>query len=138
MKILVKNKYKKEITTEVINKILTGLRLSTNYTLEYVNGNGRDIIIKHNNKNIFVIVSRVKADSRNAFLAQYVPTVLSEYIKDPAKEKEIYIFLLDTSDKAKTPFIIDTYRICKTLGISIINERDLRISKIQPYNTFQD
>ena len=138
MKITIKNRYKNEITPEVIEQILVGLGLPTEYSLEYINGDGRNVIINHENRNIFVIVSRENADARNAFLAQYVPTVLSQFIAFPAIQKEIFVFLLDTSERAKTAFIIDTYRICKTLGIDIINEKDLRMSKIQPYNTFQD
>lgn len=138
MKIEIKNRYKEEITSDIIDKILIKLGLPINYSIEYINGDGRNIIIKNGEKNIFVIVSRENADARNAFLAQYIPTVLSQYITYPSKNKEIYVFLLDTTEKAKTNFILDTYRICKTLGIDIINENELNISKIQPYTTFQD
>ncbi len=138
MKIIIKKRYKYEITNKVINKILLDLGLPTNYTLDYVNGDGRNIIIEYEKRTIFVIVTRENADSRNAFLAQYVPTVLAQYISHPSLNKEIFVYLLDTSDRAKTPFIIDTYRICKTLGINIINENELKISKIQPYNSFID
>lgn len=138
MKVIIKNRYKDEITSNVVDKILTKLGLPIDYSIEYVHGDGRNIIITHGEKNIFVIVSRESADSRNAFLAQYVPTVLSQYIAYPSINKKIYVFLLDTTERAKANFILDTYRICKTLGIDIINESDLNISRIQPYTTFQD
>ena len=140
MKIYIKKRYKIELNKEIISKILSFLNIANkDYEIEYTSGNGRCIIIETDNMKYYVIVSRQIADSRNAFLAQYIPTVLSEYIDDiTTKEKSIYIFLLDTSENAKTNFIIDTYRVAKTLGIDIINEKDLNISPIQPYNTFID
>lgn len=138
MRVIVKERYKNEITRKVIKKVLRNLGLPIVHTISYVKGDGRNIIIEFEGKSIFVIISRESADARNAFLAQYVPTVLAQYIEYPKIDKEIYVFLLDTSEHAKTPFIIDTYRTCKTLGIKIINERALKLPTIQPYNSFQD
>ena len=139
MKVYVKSRYKEEITENVINKILNVLNLKNDYDTEFVAGDGRNIVIETNDKDIFVIVSRENADARNAFLAQYIPTVLKQYISyNSAKQKEIFIYLLDTTEKAKTPFILDTYRVSKTLGIDILNESELRISPILPYMTFKD
>lgn len=138
MKVVIKNRYKREITPNIINNILAKLKLPTDYNIEYTNTSGRNIIIEHDNKTIFVIISRECADARNAFLAQYIPTVLSQYISFTAINKEIYVYLLDTSKNAKTKFIIDTYKICKTLGINIINESELNIPQITPYSSFQE
>ena len=138
MRVYVKNRYKDELNLTVVRNILNFLHLPLIQNVEYIDGNGRCVIIENNNEKIYVIVSRKSADARNAFLAQYIPTVLSEFIDDNCTSKKIYIFLLDTSQKAKTNFIIDTYRVAKTLGIDIINEKDLKISPIMPYVTFKD
>ena len=138
MRVYVKNRYKDELNLTVVRNILNFLHLPLIQNVEYIDGNGRCVIIENNNEKIYVIVSRKSADARNAFLAQYIPTVLSEFIDDNCTSKKIYIFLLDTSEKAKTNFIIDTYRVAKTLGIDIINEKDLKISPIMPYVTFKD
>lgn len=139
MKIIVKERYKKELNIEVIKKVLTSLNLNETFEVEYIKGDGRNLVIETDSHKYYVIVSRETADARNAFLAQYISTVLGQYIEDlTTKQKNLNIFLLDTSDKAKTDFIIDTYRIAKTLGISILNENDLKLSPIQPYNSFKD
>lgn len=138
MKIYVKNRYKEELTLMVVNNILNILHLPITKNIEYIKGNGRCVIVENGNEKIYVIVSRETADARNAFLAQYIPTVLSEYIDDKWMKKRIYIYLLDTSEKAKTNFIIDTYRVAKTLGIDILNEKDLNIAPVMPYVTFKD
>ncbi|MCM1043654.1 MAG: HNH endonuclease [Corallococcus sp.] len=138
MKIFIKERFKAEITSDVAGEILQRLHLTEPYDITYVKGNGRCLIAETDDVKVYVIVSRAQADGRNAFLAQYIPTVLSEYIADTAKNKKLCIFLLDTSDKAKSPFIIDTYRTAKTLGIDILNESSLGLPAIQPYNTFAD
>lgn len=138
MKVFVKNRYKDELTLTVVKNILNALHLPLVENIEYTNGNGRCVIVENKNEKIYVIVSRETADARNAFLAQYIPTVLSEFIDDNYINKRIYIYLLDTSEKAKTNFIIDTYRVAKTLGIDILNENDLKMSPIMPYMTFKD
>jgi len=138
MKIIIKKRYKYEITNEIIENIIKSLNFDEPFSIEYQSGDGRCIIIEKNNKKIYIILSRKIADARNAYLAQYIPTVLEQYIEDQSVNKEIYIYLLDTSDKAKTPFIIDTYRIAKTLDINILNENELFISPIVPYNSFFD
>ena len=139
MDVYVKNRYREELNLTVIENILLQLNLNLDYTIHYACGNGRSVIIENENKKYYVIVSSKTADSRNAFLAQYIPTVLNEFIEDSTKkDKIILIYLLDTSSSAKTSFIIDTYRVAKTLGINIVNEKELKMPPIQSYNTFKD
>lgn len=139
MKIIVKEKYKEELNIDVIKRVLSSLKLNETFEIQYIRGYGRNLIIETDLYKYYVIVSRETADARNAFLAQYISTVLSQYIEDlTTKNKKLSIFLLDTSDKAKTDFIIDTYRVAKTLGINILNENELGLSSIQPYNSFKN
>lgn len=91
MKVIVKNRHKSELTLQIINNVLRALQLPSVDIIEYVKGNGRCVIIDNNNEKIFVIVSRKTADARNAFLAQYISTVLSEFIEDKCTNKRIYI-----------------------------------------------
>lgn len=139
MKVFVKERYKEELNVRIIRQVLSSLNLNESFEIQYIRGNGRNLIIETDTYKHYVIVSRETADSRNAFLAQYISTVLSQYVEDlTTKQKIISIYLLDTSDRAKTDFIIDTYRIAKTLGINILNESELDLSIIQPYNSFRD
>ncbi len=139
MKIIVKERYKEELNIDVINKVLAYLNLNESFEIQYMRGDGRNLVIETDSHKYYIIVSRETADARNAFLAQYISTVLSQYVEDlTTKQKKLSIFLLDTSDRAKTDFIIDTYRVAKTLGINILNESELGLSSIQPYNSFKD
>lgn len=139
MKVFVKERYKEELNARIIKQVLSSLNLNESFEIQYIRGDGRNLIIETDTYKHYVIVSRETADSRNAFLAQYISTVLSQYVEDlTTKQKKISIYLLDTSDRAKTDFIIDTYRVAKTLGINILNESELGLSTIQPYNSFRD
>ena len=139
MKVFVKERYKAELNVKIIEQVLSSLNLNETFEIQYILGDGRNLIIETDTYKHYVIVSRETVDSRNAFLAQYISTVLSQYVEDlTTKQKMISIFLLDTSDRAKTDFIIDTYRIAKTLGINILNESELGLPTIQPYNSFRD
>lgn len=138
MKVFFKKRYSKELSRDVADGVLRALGLPCEYEEEYIGGDGRNLIIETDGRCIFVIVSRKSADSRNAFLAQYVPTVLEQYVSYPTtKQKSIYIYLLDASESAKTPFITDTYRVCKTLGIEILNEAELGM-RVEPYGNFAE
>lgn len=139
MKVFVKERYKSELNIGIIKQVLSFLKLNGSFEIQYIRGDGRNLVIETDECKHYIIVSRETADSRNAFLAQYIPTVLGQYVEDlTTKQKIISIFLLDTSDKAKTDFIIDTYRVAKTLGINILNESELGLPTIQPYNSFRD
>lgn len=138
MRVCVKNRYKEEITREVIGRVLARLGLDGDYELEVERGDGRRLVIDCDGRRTYVILSGCVADARNAFLAQYVPTVLGEFVQDRCLEKSVSVFLLDTSRRAKTPFIIDTYRALKTLGLEIINEDELGIGGIAPYESFAE
>ncbi len=139
MKVYVKKRYKDEINETVVDGVLKELNISVPYETEYIAGNGRNIVVETENKVIFAVISRKETDSRNAFLSQYVPTVLGQYIEyKTRKQKEICIYLLNTGDGAKTDFILDTYKTAVTMGIRILNERFLNIPKIKPYSSFTE
>lgn len=140
MTVKIKKRYAHELADDVVCDILRLLGLPEYFQRQTVVGNGRDVIIETEGEVVFVIVSRADAsDGRNAFLAQYIPTVLSECITyNTQKRKLLFIYLLDTSDAAKVPFIADTYRIAKTLGIEILNERQLNMPEIKPYSSFRE
>jgi len=123
MIIQVPQRISNDVDSFVLDDILECLGITnTEYSVETTARNGRNIVIKNGNKNLYVIISGKSADGRNSFLAQSISTVLKMYIADE-EEKEIYAFLLDTSSHAKTDYIVDTYRMIKTIGIEILNER---------------
>ena len=138
MKVVVKERYRNELNLDVCRRIANKLHILENITIEYVKGNGRYVLIEHNGKKYYVIVSRQEAaQARDAFVNQYIPTVLSDYIKDSFENKELLIFLLDVSVKAKTNYILDGFRMAKTININILNEDELNVN-IQPYISFED
>lgn len=136
MKIFIKEKYKADFTRDVIECILKSMSKHAEYSVCYEEGYGHHLVVEENEKRTYVILSREVADGRNAFLAQYIPTVLYQYIKDKSKKKNICVYLQDVSSKAKTSFNIDTYRSIKTLGLKIANEKELNVGGISPYGSF--
>lgn len=139
-------RYQSELNNDDINRILTYLNLTNEYEIRHVSRNGRAIIIESDIKKHYVIFSRRSAggdesnsSGRNSFLAQYIPTVLNLYVNDEAtQEKNISVYLLDTGRFAKVSYIIDTYRMAKTLGFSILNEQDLNLGEIRPYSSVRE
>ncbi len=133
-------RYERQITRTQINDILNHLNLNGNYSVVTRRGNGRRITIETDQRKIYVIFSARNAqDARNAFLNQYITTVLYEYTFDQTNlEKQIFIYLLDTSRYAATNYMIDTYKMLITMGIEILNVDDLNIGVIDGYETVNE
>lgn len=93
MTVKIKKRYAHELTDDVVCDMLRLLGLPEYFQRQTVVGNGRDVIIETDEEVVFVIVSRADAsDGRNAFLAQYIPTVLSECITyNTQKRKLLFI-----------------------------------------------
>lgn len=138
MRVYVKSRYAEEMTREVIGRVLARLGLDAQYELTVERGDGRRLLIDCDGRRVYVIMSGGAADARNAFLAQYVPTVLGEYVQDRSPNKRVCVYLMDTSQGALAPFIIDTYRAVKTLGIEIINGAELGAGEITAYASFAE
>ncbi len=137
MTITIPQRYANDISVVHINEIIRLLKLPSIYSVKYEKRYGRYILIEHNNKRDYVIFTPNAVGGRNAFLAQYIPTALTAFVSDKMPNKNIYIYLLNTSSYAKTKFQVDIYRMVKTLGFTILNEKDLGI-KILPYSSFQE
>lgn len=142
MKIEVPNRIAAFINKNVLKDILLTLGIiEDDFLVSFPNRNGRFIIISYNNRRIYIVISSASArDGRNSFLNQYIATALNSYVNDSTTQnKEIYIYLLDTSSYAKTSYITDTYRMLKTLEISILNESSLGYSSpLKPYNSVRE
>ena len=141
MNIYIPNTYRDQLTNNQILDILRRLNINeTNYNVILERRFGRNIKIEHNNRLIYVIFSRQSAeDGRNTFLTQYLATVLSFYVNDETEyNKEIYVYLLDTSRRALASYIVDTYRMLKNLSISILNEDQLDFPTIERYQTLRE
>jgi hypothetical protein len=140
MNIFIPERYQNELTNSNISEILKGLKLSDEkYKVILKNRNGRNIIVEHENRKIYVIFSRKNAaEARNAFINQYISTVLQAFVSDKSHNKELYVYLMDVTRYAETAYMIDTYRMLKNMGIEIINERNLRCSPIKPYMSVRE
>jgi len=140
MKISIPERYSTELTNIQIKEILTTLAIPCeHYVISLVSRNGRNLIIESNDRKIYVIFSRKDAsEGRNTFLNQYIATVLKAFIDDTSANKEIYVYLMDTSRYAETPYMIDTYRMLKNIGILIINEHNLSAHPIQSYSSVME
>ncbi len=137
MRVTIKERYANELTYEVCRCIAERLNLPLDFEIQYKKGNGRYVLLEHDGFKYYVIVSRLSADARDAFLNQYVTTVLGEYVDDKSFVKKLYVYVLDKSQKAKAKYIVDGYRMLKTMGINILNIDELRM-EINPYVTFED
>lgn len=139
MNIQVPERYQRELTRDNFREILQSLGIfDETYIVSLTTRNGRNIIIEKDDRKIYVIFSSKETDSRNAFLNQYIATVLKSYVLDESRRKEIYVYLLVTSRFASTPYMVDTYKMLKTLGISILNGSNLNIGTIEPYASVRD
>lgn len=141
MKIYVPNRYAKDLSSSDYSKIMELVGIDNSYyELIIEKRNGRSIIIEHLEcRNYIIFSAKTAKDGRNTFLNQYISTVLSIYGSDEStKLKNISVYLMDTSSSAKTPYMLDTYRILKTLDIGIINEHELNIKPIKKYQSVRE
>lgn len=128
-----------DISNSDIQSVLRRLNINDDYTVDTVVRYGRNLIIHYQNSKTYVLLSGNEASGRNSFLNQYTATVLYKFVKDDSEEKKLHAFLLDTSSKAKTAYMIDTYRMLKTIGIDILNEDELNLPEhISPYRTIDE
>ncbi len=137
MTIHIPKRYLGDITKSQIQQITSLLKLPTTYTTSVVKRNGRYILIENLGEKYYIIVTPHEVGGRNSYLAQFVPTVLTDFTQDRSVNKKLYVFLSNTSHLAKTAFHLDVYRMVKTLGFTMLNESQLGI-KILPYSSFQE
>ena len=121
--IKIPQRYKDELKRDEILEILNYLNIDEDYKVELVSKNGRNIEIITSQKRYYIIFSAREAkDSRNAFLNQYISTVMYHFMFDETRiEKELCVYLLDTSKYASANYIVDTYRMLLSMGIRILN-----------------
>ena len=130
-------RYQNELTNTQIIEILNllGLYVDT-YNVIVSSRNGRYILVQHDNKNYYVVFSSKSAqDGRNSFINQYISTVLQSFVQDQNENKEIAVYLMDTTRYAETSYMIDTYKMLKNVGLTILNESALRVYPIEPYKS---
>ena len=140
MKIYIPREIESDISKITLEKILSYLNLEKfSYQIIQENRKGRFIRININKKNVYIILSRLEADGRNSFLNQYIATAISGIDETKKTDEDlVYVYLLYTGPKAKTPYMIDTYRMLKNLEISILNEDRLDVNLIRPYQNLSE
>jgi hypothetical protein len=140
MVINIAERYQYELTNSQIREILNSLGIQNEfYEVILEKRNGRYILIKNSNKDYYVIFSSKNAqDGRNSFINQYIATVLQSFVQDQTQSKEIYVYLIDTTRYAETAYMIDTYKMLKNIGITILNEDNLSIHPIEPYKSVSE
>lgn len=140
MKIYIPREIESDISKITLEKILSYLNLQKfSYQIIQENRKGRFIRININKKNVYIILSRLEADGRNSFLNQYIATAISGIDETKKTDEDlVYVYLLYTGPKAKTPYMIDTYRMLKNLEISILNEDRLDVNLIRPYQNLSE
>lgn len=137
MVINIAKRYQRELTNLQINEILNYLGInSESYNTILESRNGRYVLVQNGDKNYYIIFSSKNAqDGRNSFINQYIATVLQSFVQDQSHNKEIYVYLLDTSRYAETAYMLDTYRMLKNIDIKILNESKLKAYPIEPYRS---
>lgn len=96
--------------------------------------NGRYIKLERDNEIHYVCLSAIKVEGRNTFLSQYLATVYRSFLYDVHANKKMEVYLLNTSEKAYTPYQQFVYRCCKTLGIKLLNV----YGDYSPFSSFVD
>ena len=87
MRVVVKERYKEELNFEICSNIVKKLNIQEDFEIQHVKGNGRYVLIEYKDVRYYIIVSRKDAgQSRDAFLNEYIPTVLKQYIDDVLNE----------------------------------------------------
>ncbi len=109
-------------------------------SIEEIPWSGRYFLVHYNSEKTYIVFSWDKVNWRNTYLAQYVSTVFNKYLYDTSTHKRIYAYLLDTSEKANTPYHSFIYRCVETLWIKILNidTLDINISKFTNYQDFKN
>lgn len=141
LSIEIPNKFKQEITVDIISDILTKLGITESYSLTYCSRNkGRYIILNFNSHKYFICFS--SDGGRNSSLMQYVFPTYLDFLKDLSYylDDKMYIYILPGTEKQiRTNYNLFFLRIYLTLGISIINPQILKslsfnISTIIPFS----
>lgn len=103
--------------------------------------NGQYMKLEYNWRIVYVLLSRENAvESRNAYISQSLITSINYIEKSENKNYnnlEIYYYLIDISNKAKTDFNIFIYRWLETLWIKLLNSKEFLIN-ILPFIDFKD
>lgn len=135
--IKIPQRYKDELKRDEILEILNYLNIDEDYKVELVSKNGRNIEIITSQKRYYIIFSAREAkDSRNAFLNQYISTVMYQFMFDETPiEKELCVYLLDTSKYASANYIVDTYRMLLSMGIRILNLEKTGLTNLKAYES---
>lgn len=140
MVINIAQRYRDELSNPQIREILNSLDIRIgSYEVDLSSRNGRYILIQNDGINYYVIFSSKNAqDGRNSFINQYIATVLQSFVQDETQNKEIHVYLMDTTRYAETAYMIDTYKMLKNMGISILNEASLNVFPIEPYKSVNE
>ena len=142
LKIEIPENLKNKINGEILNDITKREFNDKKYEIKYINNttsNKQFIKVQEENGKInFIFFSREKAkESRNAFIAQLIITSYIEFFNCENINKEFLIYLLDTSEKAKTDYQKFIYRCIKTLNCKIINFDKLDL-ELTPFTNYED
>jgi hypothetical protein len=134
-------KIPKRYSNTNINEIKNMLNLATGkdltFSLFFVERNGRYIEFNYLNKSYFILFSAEKADARNSYIMQYIPLLISEYIKNSEAIYCVY-YLRNNSPKLKAKYHIFTNRLIKTLNFKVLNEFDVMENKSEKFSTLKE
>lgn len=140
LEINIPNKFSKSLTTDKIEYIVNSLYWNEKYNVNFIDRSiGNYLTIESEKKIAYIILtaSSWEVEWRNSFLSQFLSTVIDKYELDNNIDKELCVFLLNTTEYAKTDYNIFIYRCILTYWIKIINLTDLWLN-LSPFNSFQD
>jgi hypothetical protein len=124
-----------------INEIQNMVALATGKNLDikllFVERNGRYIEFNYLNELYYILFSSQIADSRNSYIMQYIPLLISEYIKNSEANYFVY-YLRNNSAKLKAKYHIYTNRLIKTLNFKILNELDVMENKSEKFSSLKE
>ncbi len=131
-----------EIADSVISAIVSRLYGVNEYTTTTEDRrDGRYIKIREGNGQFthFVCLSKKHAnEGRNSRLMQYVSPAYVDYKKFDGANKDFNIFVIDPDHNDRTNYSKMFYRCFLTMGIKILNEDELGLADITPFESYDD
>ena len=98
---------------------------------------GRYIEFEYENEVYMVCFSAFKETSRNSYIMQYLPPFINKGIERENTKLFVY-YIRGSMHNSNTPYHINTNRLLKTLGITILNERNVMSKVAVPYSNYRD
>lgn len=130
-----------DVTQNDINDIVAKIYGGAQYGISLINrAHGRYITVTNdqNNEIHYICISRPDNNSRNARLVQFIAPAYIAWHNDGTPNKFLDIYVLHPTDGDRNDYSKFFYRCFLTIGINILNQNELRLPDLAPFNSYFD